>query len=138
LQHLCALPALDFVDVRGTGVARAALLPLEKRFGLWQPQAAVLARSNALAAAAVGGALFPCACAAVGVALAGGGAVRARDSAGDWQLQGAALGQARGGAGVVQAARPMVGRGRREQLLQGGAARPEGVMLRGILALLHA
>lgn len=154
LLLLSALPALDFVDARGTGVPRASLLPLERRFALLQPQGAVLARGSALAAAAVGGALFLCCCPAGGVALAegaalheqgqgpggaGAGAGRACGDAAAWQ------GAGRGaGAGVVRAARPVVGLRRRLAQEAGGAGAASGAddddatALRGIVALLCA
>lgn len=151
LQHLLALPALELLDARGTGVPRAALLPLERRFGLPQPQAAVLARA-ALAAAAVGGALFPCCCAAGGVALApaqaraagaaaGAAAGRACEDAAAWQARGRGA-----GAGVVQAPLPVVGVRRRAGRQAGGSGdslhqeRDDGqaAMFRGIVTLLCA
>ncbi|KXZ56764.1 hypothetical protein GPECTOR_1g689 [Gonium pectorale] len=47
------LARLTFLDLRGTGVPRSALRPLETRFGLSVVQGAVLAGSNALAAALI-------------------------------------------------------------------------------------
>ncbi len=149
VAHLLALPALDFLDVRGTGVARAALIPLERRFRLWQPQAAVLARSNALAAAAVGGALFACACPAVGVAVAVAPAVAATPLSGNFRddqgpggraAADAAAWQTAGGAGVVRAAGLRRPAGGAAGGLSGGGAgwEAEGeVILRGIIALLY-
>ncbi|GLI69038.1 hypothetical protein VaNZ11_013579, partial [Volvox africanus] len=53
LALLAETSRLVFLDVRGSGVPRAALRPLESRFQLTLVQGAVLARSNALAAALV-------------------------------------------------------------------------------------
>ncbi|GIL99527.1 hypothetical protein Vretimale_4671, partial [Volvox reticuliferus] len=53
LALLAETSQLIFLDVRGAGVPRAALRPLESRFQLALVQGAVLARSNALAAALV-------------------------------------------------------------------------------------
>ncbi|KAG2499878.1 hypothetical protein HYH03_002167 [Edaphochlamys debaryana] len=53
LALLAELPRLELLDVRGTGVPRAGLRPLETRFALALVQGAVLAASNALAALAV-------------------------------------------------------------------------------------
>jgi hypothetical protein len=156
LALLASLPALEFLDARGTGVARAALLPLERRFALRQPQAAVLCRGAALAAAAVGGELFPCSCAAAGVSLVDADAFAA-----------AALGAAMGGAGAAHGRTPGWAPGWRAAVVPppprgracanaadwqrsrgaggggrgdrgAGAAEHDAIMLRGILALVAA
>lgn len=133
LALLAALPALDFLDARPTA-RRAALLPLERRFALLAPAPGVLARSNALAAAAVGGGLFPCCCPAAGVAPAPVPASsdfvagRAPPSSIRWETTGRAADDARGW-----------------QLRRGGGGGsctdrndPDAAMLRGIVALLRA
>lgn len=51
-----------FLDCRGTGVTRAALAPLERRFGLVFIQGAVLSGSNAAAAAVVNCDAVACRC----------------------------------------------------------------------------
>lgn len=62
LLHLRDLPALALLDVRYTRMPRAALQPLEQRFGLRLVQGAVLASSNALAAAVVNYDAVACSC----------------------------------------------------------------------------
>lgn len=142
IQYLAALPALEFLDLRGTGIPTAALLPLERRFNMWQPQSAVLARSNALAAAAVGGALFPCCCAAVGVPVApeasqvGAGSTapgRACFNAGTWQ-------RVAGGGVVRSGERRSVRREGQQGQQPAGlylSSDEEDLMLQGIVALLR-
>ncbi|KAG2448335.1 hypothetical protein HYH02_006917 [Chlamydomonas schloesseri] len=63
VAQLVDLQRLSFLDVRGVGVPRAALRPLEARFSLSLVQGAVLAASNALAAALINHPeLAACAC----------------------------------------------------------------------------
>ncbi|GLC44451.1 hypothetical protein PLESTB_000468300 [Pleodorina starrii] len=72
LALLADTAQLHFLDVRGAGVIRAALRPLERRFGLTLVQGAVLATSNALAAALVNHAeLLACGCSAEQLAALG-------------------------------------------------------------------
>lgn len=150
LQHLASLPALDFLDARGTGAPRAMLAPLARRFGLLQPQAGVLARSHALAAAAAGGGLFPCGCAAGGAAFgapprAGAAAegpvaaethARAASAAAGW------LGDPRAGAGVVRAPRAaaaaVAGAGGGGAAHRAACEDADALAARGIVALLRA
>eukprot|EP00803_Ostreobium_quekettii_P003875 evm.model.scf_167.15 EVM.evm.TU.scf_167.15 scf_167:105824-109456(-) len=49
VQYLLDLETLLFLDLRGTGIVRSRLAPLERRFGLRQVQGAVLSTSSALA-----------------------------------------------------------------------------------------
>ncbi len=63
LLHLRALPALQLLDVRYTGLPRGALQPLQQAFaGLQLLQGAVLSSSNMLAAAVVNHDVVACAC----------------------------------------------------------------------------
>jgi hypothetical protein len=67
VAHLLGQQQLDFLDVRGTGITAAELQPLVQRFLLSRVQGAVLARSVAVAAAAVPEGAFVCCCGAGGV-----------------------------------------------------------------------
>ncbi|KAK9823249.1 hypothetical protein WJX72_001334 [[Myrmecia] bisecta] len=50
LSHLMALPDLQFLDLRGCGIWRSALIPLQQHLGLVTLQGALLSASNTLAA----------------------------------------------------------------------------------------
>jgi hypothetical protein len=62
LQRLLDLPSLLLLDVRRTRTPRAALQPLQQKFGLLLLHGAVLSSSNALAAAVVNRDAPACAC----------------------------------------------------------------------------
>lgn len=93
LGELTHLPQLRFLDARGTGVTRAVLGPLQRRFALESVQAAVLTASNSAAAAVVNYDCVACRCGCSGAgeqAGAPGTAVPATDLRG-WQAAGLQL-----------------------------------------------
>ncbi|KAL4420641.1 hypothetical protein ABPG75_010297 [Micractinium tetrahymenae] len=129
LAELANLPKLRFLDVRGTGMPRSALGPLQRRFGLQFVQAAVLTDSNLLAAAVVNEDAVLCRCGCASSAGPGGslGQAVATDLQG-WQAEGTCLllhfDPASGVAGLL--AGSSCGQGS-QQLLQAQAGGPGGL-----------
>ncbi|KAL4855581.1 hypothetical protein ACK3TF_003911 [Chlorella vulgaris] len=62
VAELARLPHIRFLDMRHTGIGRAALAPLQRRFALQFVQAAVLSSSNTVAAAVLNHDVVLCRC----------------------------------------------------------------------------